>query len=180
MADENTAERTVAPDYLVGLVREVSLKKTRQQSIAGEIGQRVKEAAENGHLHRGAFSLLLKLHRMDEQKRDDFIRAFGLYLDIAEDKNLWDDGAHVGDLADLAQKAAAADAVAAESNAVALEKGISKLEPSNDDDAPADETPGQAMKRGTAKSDAFLNEQIDKRKKKPLPGAEGESSYTAQ
>lgn len=98
---ETSADRTVAPKQLVALIRDADQKKTKMQSIAGEIGARVKAAVENGNMHRGAYALMVRLYRMDEERRNDFIRSVQLYLDICREEGLFGDE-HVGDLADMA------------------------------------------------------------------------------
>lgn len=124
---ETSVQRTVAPDLLVSLVKKSDECKTEMLSISGELGERVKHAIENGHLHRGAFGLVSRLYRMDEFRRNDFIRQFNLYCDICREKGLF--GAeHVGDLVDTAeqkQEHPEPDIVA--QNAEALEKGIKPL-----------------------------------------------------
>ena len=128
MSEETS--RAVAPKQLVALVKEAHQKKTRVQSINGELGARVKAAVDNGHLHRGAYALMLRLYRMDEERRDDFIRSIQLYLDICRDEGLFGEE-HVGDLVDKAEAEAPAvdeDEAAAEKNAKLLRKGIKKLD----------------------------------------------------
>jgi len=78
--------------------------KTRVQSINGEVGAEVKEAVENKHLHAGAMKAVAKLVRMDPEKRDDFLRAYRLYFDYAQEAMLFG-AAHVGDLVDEAESA---------------------------------------------------------------------------
>ena len=56
-ATEDSAERTVSPKQLVALIREASNKKSKIATLAGELGERVKNACENAHLHRGAYAL---------------------------------------------------------------------------------------------------------------------------
>ena len=96
-------------------------------AIAREGGE---AAVDNGHLHRGAYALMLRLYRMDEERRDDFIRSIQLYLDICRDEGLFGEE-HVGDLVDKAEAEAPAvdeDEAAAEKNAKLLRKGIKKLD----------------------------------------------------
>lgn len=130
MSDDDAVVKTVAPKHLIALVREIDNEKTRVQSIVGTIGERVKEAVENGHLHKGAFNLLSKLYRMDDLKRRDYIDSVRLYLDIAEEQHLFGDE-HVGDLAKQADEAAALakeeSAKASRANAKKLAEGIKQL-----------------------------------------------------
>lgn len=98
---ETSSDRTVAPKQLVALIKDADQKRTKIQSISGEIGARVKAAVENGNMHRGAYALMVRLYRMDEERRNDFIRSIQLYLDICSEEGLFGDE-HVGDLADMA------------------------------------------------------------------------------
>lgn len=129
MSDEDAVQRTVAPKQLIALIKEADQKKTRMQSLSGELGERVKAAVENGHLHKGAFGLCVKLHRMDDLKRADYIRSVRLYLDICEQEQLWG-SVHTGDLATMADQAdeEGADEKAAKENSKKLRKGIKPLE----------------------------------------------------
>jgi len=97
-ATEDSAERTVSPKQLVALIREASNKKSKIATLAGELGERVKNACENAHLHRGAYALSVKLFRMEEQKREDFIRQAMLYIEICRESGLYEQ--HAGDLFD--------------------------------------------------------------------------------
>lgn len=98
---ETSSDRTVAPKQLVALIKDADQKKTKIQSISGEIGARVKAAVDDGNMHRGAYALMVRLYRMDEERRNDFIRSIQLYLDICREEGLFG-SEHVGDLADMA------------------------------------------------------------------------------
>ncbi len=122
--------KIVNEKQFVALIKAASEAKTRQSSISGDIGERLKHAAEDGGLHKGAFALVLKLHRWDEQKRDEFLRQFEIYCEMAENNGLFGEK-HVGDLADMA--ADDPDADAADKNSKLLSKGIKRLEDSDDE-----------------------------------------------
>lgn len=111
------------------LVKAVDENKTKVASLNGTIGERVQHAVDNAGLHNGAFKLICKLHRMDEQKRDEFLRQFDIYREKAIKMGLFGEE-HVGDLADMAERQETqeeADAKAAEANAKLLEKGIKPI-----------------------------------------------------
>lgn len=129
MSDEDAVQRTVAPKQLVALIKETDQKKTRMQSLSGEIGERIKNAVENGHLHKGAFGLCVRLFRMDDLKRRDHIRSVRLYLDICEQEGLFGTE-HVGDLVEQASGADEpnVDESAAKETTRKLKKGIKPLE----------------------------------------------------
>lgn len=92
-----------APSKLVlSLIRASNETKTRMQSEAGALGERVKDAVENHSLHAGALKLVAKLSRMDELKRNAFLASFDLYLDYAREGGLFGEE-HVGDLAQAAE-----------------------------------------------------------------------------
>jgi hypothetical protein len=99
----NDEAECVAPKKLVlSLVRRINENKTRIASVNGELGVEVKEAVENEHLHAGAMKAVAKLVRMDPEKRDDFLRAYRLYFDYAQEAKLFGE-THVGDLVDDAE-----------------------------------------------------------------------------
>lgn len=101
--------------------------KTKCSSIADTFGERVQDAAENKHLHRGAFKLCLKLFRMDAEKREDFVRSLNLYIYMCGEQGLWE--THEGDFVDKAEAAKDVSADAVETNVTRLNGGITKLEP---------------------------------------------------
>ncbi len=134
MTDE--ASKIVNQKQFVALVKAADQAKTKVASINGELGERIKTAVENGHLHAGAFKFICKLSRMDEAKRDEFLRQFDIYREMAIKAQLFGEE-HVGDLADQAEKEAAKDAEAdqAAKNAAAIEGGIGKLPDAEFDDS---------------------------------------------
>lgn len=165
MSEDSKPQRIVAKKQLVSLLKDHHLKKKRSQSIAGEIGERVKNAVENGNLHRGVYSLMLKLYGMDEVKRNDFLRLFPLYVDMCREEGLFG-SEHVGDLLDEKQgedePGRDEDAEAAERNAAALEKGIKPLD--EDGDKEFDDSTSSKPSRRKAKGAG--------------DGAEASGSYT--
>jgi hypothetical protein len=102
MAKPKTAvERIVSAKQLIALIKESTNVKSKTAEVSGAFGERVKVAIEDGHLHRQAFGVVAKMHRMEELKREAFIRQLWLYVDICRKEGLF--GAeHTGDLADLA------------------------------------------------------------------------------
>lgn len=124
---EDTVERATPKKQVIALIRAANTAKTRVASINGEIGERLKHAKENANLHLPAFKLVAKLVGMSEEKRDEFLRAFDLYRDYAEEENLFGEE-HVGDLVEDAEKAAAdAEVEQVESNVTQLRRGIKEL-----------------------------------------------------
>lgn len=101
-SSEDSVDRTVSPKLLIGLIKEAHNKKSKMDTIKGELGDRVKSAVEDGHLHRAAFALIVKLYRMEEQKREDFIRQAELYVAICREADLFGP-VHAGDLDRMAR-----------------------------------------------------------------------------
>jgi hypothetical protein len=139
VSTENSVDRTVAPKQLIALIQEAHRERGKISTISGALGERVKLAIDNGHLHRGAFALSVRLYKMDELKREDFLRQIDLYVDICRAGGLF--GAeHAGDLVEDAEREqeaqAEADADAGEGEPVplsaaakAVQKGIKQLAP---------------------------------------------------
>jgi uncharacterized protein (UPF0335 family) len=164
-ATETSVDRTVAPKQLIALIKDAEQKGKRIQSISGELGERVKNAVENGHLHRGAFRLMLRLYKMDEEKRGDFMRSIGLYMQICHEEGLF--GRETGDMFEGNDEAA--------------------NEPEADESAPnehgsvsADSEAGQEILSGIKPLDEEAPKRARRsRKKAALEGAEAEGSYTS-
>lgn len=53
------------------------------REIAGTLGQQIKDAVENDHLHKGAFAVIRKLDRMEPEKLADFLDTLDYYRDIS-------------------------------------------------------------------------------------------------
>jgi hypothetical protein len=127
------SEKLINSKQFGALIKAADQAKTKVASVNGEIGERIKHAVDNANLHPGAFKLILKLYRMDEEKRDAFLRSFDAYRDMAGELNLFEE--HVGDIDDLARKAAAEeeerqgaeDASIGEENARLVMEGIKPL-----------------------------------------------------
>ena len=47
---------------------------------------------------------MLRLYKMDEEKRGDFMRSIGLYMQICHEQGLFGDPEHIGDLVDDAER----------------------------------------------------------------------------
>jgi uncharacterized protein (UPF0335 family) len=124
----DATEKVINKKQFLALLNHADQCKTRQQSINGELGERVKNAVENANLDKKAFGLILQAKRMDELKREAFKRNFDLYWDFCAEAGLFGQE-HVGDLASMAQETPEedADAVAAAENTKKLEAGIKPL-----------------------------------------------------
>jgi hypothetical protein len=135
---EEAVERAMGQKQHNSLLREVALKKTRVKSLNDEIGQRVAEAVENGHLHKGAFGLMVRINAMEEEKRNDFLRSFDLYREHVEtDATMgWGGDRHVGDLLESAEAPIDNGAARVADNVALLNNGIKQLEESEENIEP--------------------------------------------
>ena len=163
-ATETSVDRTVAPKQLVALIKDAHVKGERILSLAGELGQRVATAVENGHLHRGAFRLMLRLYKMDEEKRGDFMRSIGLYMQICHEEGLF--GRETGDMFEGTDEAA-------------NEPEADESTPNEHGSVAADSEAGQEILSGIKP----LDEEAPKRARRsrkgdvPLAGADTAGSY---
>jgi len=158
---DDKPERAANAKQVIALIHALNQTKTRVASINGEIGERIMAAKDNGHLHPGAFKAIAKLVRADEEKRNDFLRAFDLYRTYAEEANLFGEE-HVGDLLDDLDSGDEPDpnAEAAERNTKALNGGIKVL--SDEEREFDDQTSSKPSRR---------------RQKEALEGADAPGSY---
>lgn len=133
MAKKLTSEKTtgIHPEVLKSLISKCDGMKAEMDEARGELGAAVKDAEETHGINRKAFKLVLSLKRMEQDKRDDFLRSLDDYrekLDLNPQPDLFADGE--GDEAQRraaqAEKASADDA-AAERNSKALKGGIKQL-----------------------------------------------------
>jgi hypothetical protein len=147
------ASKIINDKQFAGLVKAVDENKTKVASLNGAIGERIQHAAENAHLHPGAFKLICKLYRMDEQKRDEFLRQFDIYREKAIKMGLFGEE-HVGDMVEQAEEQTQeeADARAAAENSKLLEKGIGQL--SDEEREFDDTTSSKPSRRRPRKADA--------------------------
>jgi hypothetical protein len=134
--DDGHDDRPEIVELVLSLIRQTNETKTRMQSEAGALGERIKDAVENKHLHAGALKFIARLTRMDAVKGNDFWRAVQLYMDYAIDDGLF--GAQ-SDLVDRAQEATSAQSNgedAATENVRTLRRGMKSLPASDTPDLP--------------------------------------------
>lgn len=60
-------------------VQSINALTAKSAEVRGQIGAAVKAGESDHNIHRGAASLCMKLVRMDESKRDEFLRHFDSY-----------------------------------------------------------------------------------------------------
>lgn len=96
-AENDGLTRAAGKNIVLSLIRASNETRARMQSEAGELGQEIKAAVEDNHVHAGALKLIAKFVRMNELKRVEFLGAFDLYRTYAREARLF--GAeHAGDL----------------------------------------------------------------------------------
>ncbi|HRE44068.1 MAG TPA: hypothetical protein PKY87_08865 [Terricaulis sp.] len=77
--DDLDADALPTGDAIKAHLKSLSGLKAKVSEITGQIGAEVKRAESDLNIHRGAAAFVLKLHRMDEEKRDEFLRHFDSY-----------------------------------------------------------------------------------------------------
>lgn len=120
----------IHPEVLKSLIAKCDGMKADMDEARGELGAAVKDAEEVHGINRKAFKLVLSLKRMEQDKRDDFLRSLSDYvekLDLGPQADLFADGE--GDEAQrrAAQGAAAATDDQAAENSRRLKGGIKQL-----------------------------------------------------
>lgn len=182
MSEEQTT-RLANPKQLVALAKALNQNHSKRASLAGEIGQRIQHAVENGNLHPKAFKFCCGLARMyerDEHKANEFWRNVNYYFEEFEKAGLFGEK-HVGDIDQMAREAADEedpDAKAARENTALLEGGIT---PIPDVDPEAD---GTAQTGAGADSDKEFDDATSSKpsRRRPAaePASEREPSYRLQ
>ncbi|GBU18054.1 MULTISPECIES: hypothetical protein [Methylobacterium] len=123
----------VHPEVLKSLIARCDGMKADMDEARGELGAAVKDAEETHGINRKAFKLVLSLKRMEQDKRDDFLRSLDDYrekLDLNPQADLFadDEGDEAKRRAGQTAKAQADDE-AADRNSKALRGGIKQLDP---------------------------------------------------
>jgi hypothetical protein len=138
---ETSTDKIIDREIFSSLMKEVSANKAKISELSGHIGSRIKLAADNNNLHRGAFALMVRMKKMDEVKRNDLYRNIGIYWDICTELGFF--GAQTKDMFE-AEPDAETDTekqptvsellneAAAAANEALLTNGIKEL---NEDDA---------------------------------------------
>lgn len=127
---ETSVDIVVSDKVFRSLMLARNADKSQISTISGDMGEREREAAENKHLHLPAYKQVAKLAKMDELKRNDFLRSFTVYVDKAKRLKLFGEE-HAGDMGDLADRPDADEPVSngdAGSRTVHA-NGIKQLEP---------------------------------------------------
>lgn len=86
---EQKPKATPHKDAVISQSKLTSLMKAKRGAtkdtaeINGQLGNLIREAVENNHLHRKAFSTICVLDKMENEKIADFLMHFEYYLDIS-------------------------------------------------------------------------------------------------
>lgn len=124
---ESESGRVIAQKTFRNLVKSFGHRKSKLQSLAGELGETIKTAVDTHNLHRGAFSMTAKLDRMDEMKRADFLRSFDRYREYMESAGgSWSAAPDLADQAE-AENAGPSDEEITRTNVTRLQRGIKPL-----------------------------------------------------
>lgn len=73
--------RAIKADILAALMNRALQAKDEIKDINDEFGEDRSEAVDQHGLHTGAFALCVRLKRMEQVKRIDFLNAFDQYRD---------------------------------------------------------------------------------------------------
>jgi hypothetical protein len=126
-AHSDEVERVAPKKLVLSLIQMSNETRTRMQSEAGSLGEEIKAAVEEKHLHAAALKLVARLSRMDEIKRSAFLANFELYRDYAQEGGFFG-SEHVGDLLDGEASEAQSLGNVAEDNVRKLRDGIRQAE----------------------------------------------------
>ncbi len=119
----------IRADVLRALVNKCDGMKADMDEARGELGAAVKDAEEVHGINRKAFKLCMSLQRMEETKRDDFLRSFDDYrakLELNPDPDLFEEGDEEKRRAEQAEKQAQDDQAA--ENGKKIARGIKSLD----------------------------------------------------
>lgn len=86
-ADEKKPDKSIGQQVGQRKLRELmaSARSAHQDTreIAGTLGAEIKDAVENHHLHKKAFSVIRTADRMEPEKLVEFLDCLDLYLDLS-------------------------------------------------------------------------------------------------
>lgn len=118
----------IHPEVLKSLIAKCDSMKADMDESRGELGAAVKDAEEAHGINRKAFKLVLSLKRMEQDKRDEFLKSLTDYvekLDLGPQADLFDEGDEAGRRA--TQDAAAQTDDQTAENSRRLKGGIKQL-----------------------------------------------------
>lgn len=76
-------KKVISGSKLKNLMAAKRSAKKDTAEIAGQVGQMIRDACENNHLHRKAFGTICQLDAMEPEKVRDFLDHFEYYLDVS-------------------------------------------------------------------------------------------------
>ena len=121
----------VQKQVLESLVAKANGIQADMDTSRGELGSAVKNAEDTHGVHRKAFKQVCTLTRMEQGKRDEYLRAFDDYrdkLNLHPDPDLFEDGGDEAKRRQAQDAKAESEAQTAE-NTKRLRGGIKQLDP---------------------------------------------------
>lgn len=82
-AKPSEVKKVISGSKLKNLMAAKRSAKKDTAEIAGQLGQMIRDAVENNHLHRKAFGTIVMLDNMEPEKVLDFLDHFNYYLDVS-------------------------------------------------------------------------------------------------
>lgn len=76
-------KKMISGSKLKNLMSAKRSAKKDTAEISGQVGQMIRDAQENNHLHRKAFGTICQLDAMEPEKIRDFLDHFEYYLDVS-------------------------------------------------------------------------------------------------
>jgi len=77
------APLTIPENKLVALMRRCKSGQSQISELSGNLGEMVAKAAENDHLHKGAFAQIRKLDKMEPEKLRSWLYHFNHMLNAS-------------------------------------------------------------------------------------------------
>lgn len=82
-AKPSEVKKMISGAKLKNLMAAKRSAKKDTAEISGQVGQMIRDAQENNHLHRKAFGTICQLDAMEPEKIRDYLDHFEYYLDVS-------------------------------------------------------------------------------------------------
>ena len=82
-AKPSEVKKMISGAKLKNLMAAKRSAKKDTAEISGQVGQMIRDAQENNHLHRKAFGTICQLDAMEPEKIRDYLDHFNYYLDVS-------------------------------------------------------------------------------------------------
>ena len=79
--------KTITEKDFHALVKKSTSQRAAMDSARAELGGMISDAVQNKFLHKGAFGIFSRLHKMDPYKRAELL----FHLDIYRERGEWDE-----------------------------------------------------------------------------------------